>query len=340
MSELGSEERIIRTLELRETDRVPTFEWYIDKRVIESLLPGSNYEKFCYDMDIDAICIECDYENKYLDGGLIEDEWQMIKKDTGEAHTFPLDGPVRTMKDAEQYIPPDPHKPGRYTSIEKAIKEHKGKKALILHLNDVFSIPSRLMPFETFLIKLMEEPEIVKILIEKTIDINLEMAKEAAKRGVEIIYTGDDFAYNSGLIIPPAKFSEIFFPELKRVIKGYKELGLKVIKHTDGYIMPIMDMIIEAGFDCIDPIDPIAGMSLQKVKSEYGKKICIKGNVDCSETLSFKSVSEAIEETKKCLEIGMPGGGYILSSSNSIHSAVKPDNYQAMLETLKQYGKY
>lgn len=340
MRELCSEERIIRTLELRETDRVPTFEWYIDKRVIESLLPGSNYEKFCYDMDIDAICIECDYDKKILDGSLIEDEWQMIKKDTGEAHTFPLDGPVRTMKDAEQYIPPDPHKPGRYTSIEKAIKEHKGKKALILHLNDVFSIPSRLMPFETFLIKLMEEPEIVKILIEKTIDINLEMAKEAAKRGIRIIYTGDDYAYNSGLFMPPAKFREIFFPELKRVIKGYKELGLKVIKHTDGYIMPIMDMIIEAGFDCIDPIDPIAGMSLQKVKSEYGKKICIKGNVDCSETLSLKSVSETIEETKKCLEIGMPGGGYILSSSNSIHSAVKPENYQAMLETLKQYGKY
>lgn len=115
---------------------------------------------------------------------------------------------------------------------------------------------------------------------------------------------------------------------------------MKVIKHTDGYIMPIMDMIIEAGFDCIDPIDPIAGMSLQKVKSEYGKKICIKGNVDCSKTLSFKSVNETIEETKKCLEIGMPGGGYILSSSNSIHSAVKPENYKAMLETLQKYGIY
>ncbi|MCJ7666222.1 MAG: hypothetical protein MUO59_05745 [Actinobacteria bacterium] len=340
MSELGSEERIIRTLELRETDRVPTFEWYIDKKVIEALLPGSNYEKFCYVMNIDAICLECDYDKKFLDGDLIEDEWGMIKKDTGEAHTFPLDGPVRTIEDAEQYIPPDPHKPERYTSIEKAIKEHNGKKALILHLNDVFSIPSRLMPFETFLIKLMEEPEIVKVLIEKTIDINLEMAKEAVKRGIGIIYTGDDYAYNSGLIMAPAKFREIFFPELKRIINGYKELGLLVIKHTDGYIMPIMDMIIEAGFDCIDPIDPIAGMSLQKVKSEYGKKICIKGNVDCSETLSFKGVSETAEETKKCLEIGMPGGGYILSSSNSIHSAVKPENYQAMLKTLKQYGKY
>jgi uroporphyrinogen decarboxylase len=340
MKELSSEERILRTLELRETDKVPTFEWAIDKKVIEALKPGSSYEKFCYEMDIDAICVECDYENKIIEGDLIEDEWGIVKKNTGEAHTYPVNGPVKSIEDAERYIGADPHKKGRYISIEKMIEEHKGKKALILHLNDVFSIPSRLMPFETFLVKLMEEPELIKILIKKTVDANLIMAKEAVKRGIKIIYTGDDYAYNSGLIVSPEKFNEVFLPELKRVVKGYKELGLKVIKHTDGFIMSIMNLIVEAGFDCIDPIDPIAGMSLQKVKSEYGKRICIKGNVDCSETLTFKGVEETIEETKKCLEIGMDGGGYILSSSNSIHSAVKPENYQAMLETLKQFGKY
>ena len=99
-------------------------------------------------------------------------------------------------------------------------------------------------------------------------------------------------------------------------------------------------MIVDSGFDCLDPIDPIAGMDLQKVKTDYGDRITLKGNVDCSATLSFKTEKETIEETKKCLEIAMPGGGYILSSINSIHSAVKPENYTAMLDTLKKFGKY
>ena len=340
MTDLSGEERIMRTLERKEADRVPTFEWYIDKKVIEALSPGSNYEKFCYELDIDAICVDCDYDSRILDNGLIEDEWQMIKKNTAEAHSYPVDGPVRTLKDAEKYTPPDPGKPGRYSSIEKAIKEHKGKKALILHLNDVLSIPSRLMPFDDFLMKLIDDPEIIKTLIRKSVDVNLEMAKEAKARGIKIVYTGDDYAYNSGPIISPNQFREIFYPELKRVISGYKELGLLVIKHTDGYIMPIIDMIIDAGFDCLDPIDPIAGMSLKQVKSQYGEKICIKGNVDCSETLSFKDIQAVIEETKECLNIGMPGGGYILSSSNSIHSSVKPENYRALIDTVKKYGKY
>ncbi|MHB1377860.1 MAG: uroporphyrinogen decarboxylase family protein [Candidatus Humimicrobiaceae bacterium] len=340
MKELSGEERILRVLEKKETDRVPTFEWYIDKKVIEALSPGSDFEKFCYDMDIDAICVDCNFDKKILNNGLIQDEWGMIKKDTGESHPYPVDGPVRTLKDAQQYIPPDPHKQGRYDFVEKAIKEHSGKKAVILHLNDVLSIPSRLMPFNEFLMKLIDDPETIKTLVRMSVDINLEMAKEAKKRGIKIVYTGDDYAYNSGPIISPGKFRDIFFPELKRVISGYKELGLLVIKHTDGNIMSIIDMIIESGFDCIDPIDPIAGMSLKQIKSEYGDRICIKGNVDCSSTLSFKSAKETIEETKNCLDIGMPGGGYILSSSNSILSSVKPENYRAMLETLKQFGQY
>jgi len=340
MKVLSGEERMIRVLERKETDRVPSFEWYIDKKVIEAMSPGSDYEKFCYEMDLDAICVDCNFDKKFIDKGLIQDEWGMIKKDTGESHSYPVDGPVRTLKDAQLYIPPDPHKPGRYDLLEKAIKDHGGKKAVILHLNDVFSIPSRLMPFNDFLMKLIDEPEVIRTLVKMSVDINLEFAKEAKKRGVKIVYTGDDFAYNSGPIVSPGQFRDIFFPELKRVINGFKELGLLVIKHTDGDIMPIIDMIIESGFDCIDPIDPIAGMSLQQIKSEYGRKICIKGNVDCSSTLSFKSPAETIEETKKCLDIGMPGGGYILSSSNSIHSAVKPENYRAMLETLNQFGKY
>jgi uroporphyrinogen decarboxylase len=340
MKEFTGEERIIRTLELRQADRVPHFEWYIDKQVINAISAGSDYVKFCYEMGIDAICIDCDFDRKLLDNGLIQDEWGMIKKDTGESHAFPVDGPIRTLKDAEEYVPPDPFKPGRYDSVEKAVKEHSGKKALVLHLNDVFSIPSRLMPFDTFLIKVFEEPETIKALVKMSVDVNLKMAKEAAKRGIRIVYTGDDYAYNSGPVISPRQFRDIFYPELKRVATGFKELGLLIIKHTDGDIMPILDMIIDSGFNCLDPIDPIAGMDLRKIKADYGSRICLKGNVDCSTTLSFKSEEEVIEETKACLEAAMAGGGYILSSSNSIHSAVRPQNYLAMLDTLRRFGKY
>ena len=138
----------------------------------------------------------------------------------------------------------------------------------------------------------------------------------------------------------PAHFRDLFAPGLRRVISGFKELGLRVIKHTDGNLWPIIDMIVDSGIDCLDPIDPMAGMDLGEVKARYGRRIALKGNVDCSRLMSLGSPEEVAAATKEALRKGAPGGGYILSSSNSIHSTVKPENYMALMRTLKEYGGY
>jgi len=100
-------------------------------------------------------------------------------------------------------------------------------------------------------------------------------------------------------------------------------------------------MIVDSGIDCLDTtIDPIAGMDLGEVKARYGRRIALKGNVDCSHLMTLGSPEEVSAATKEALRAGAPGGGYILSSSNSIHSTVKPENYAALMRTLKEHGRY
>jgi uroporphyrinogen decarboxylase len=337
---MTSEERLLKTLQREPVDRVPTFEWLIDQKVRDAILPGATEAEFAYRMDLDALCVDLNYASVEIEPQIYRDEWGMVKKNTGQAHTFPLRGPIKTLQDLEKYVPPDPHKPERYKTLERMLAEHAGKKAVILHLNDVFSIPSRLMVFDDFLVSTAEAPQLIEGLVALSVEVNLQLAQEAVKRGVKIIYTGDDYAYNSGPMISPRQFRKLFYPGLQKVMQGYKALGLYVIKHTDGNIRSLLDMIVDAGIDCLDPIDPVAGMDLAEMKQKYGQRIALKGNVDCAQTLTFGSVAETIAETKNCLRVAAPGGGYILSSSNSIHSAVKPENYLAMLDTLKQYGAY
>jgi uroporphyrinogen decarboxylase len=123
-------------------------------------------------------------------------------------------------------------------------------------------------------------------------------------------------------------------------MQGYRELGLRVIKHTDGMIWPLLEMIVDSGIDCLDPIDPVAGMDLAEVKAKYGKRIALKGNVDCAHLMTLGTPEQVAAATREALRIGAPGGGFILSSSNSIHSSVKPENYMAMLATLREHGRY
>ena len=108
--------------------------------------------------------------------------------------------------------------------VEKILRENSSKKAIILHLNDVVSIPRNLMGYQTFLINVMGNPKLIQELVELSVDINLELAKEAVRKGVKIVYTGDDFAYTKGLLIPLNIFKKIFYPGFIKVIKGFFRL--------------------------------------------------------------------------------------------------------------------
>lgn len=337
---MNSEERLIKALRHEETDRIPIFEWLVDPRVIDTLHPGMTSDEFINIMGLDAICASLDYEQKEIKSGLFQDEWGTIKQLYVKEQAYPITGPIKTIRDLNKYMPPDPHSNGRYKTLDEKLLKNKGNKAVILHLNDVLTIPLRLMGFQELLIAFWEAPMLVKGLVELSVEINLELAKMAVKRGVKIVYTGDDYAYNNGPLVSTENFREFLYPSLCKVMKGFKDLGLLVIKHSSGNIMPIVDMIVDSGIDCLDAIDPSAKMDLEFMKNKYGKRIALKGNVDCSKTLAFGTKEQVIEETKKCISIGGPQGGYILSSSHSIHLAVKPENFAAMLETHKKFGNY
>jgi len=338
---MTGEQRVLRVLDRREPDRVPHFEWAIDRTVREALAPGSGtLNGFAERMGLDAVLVDPDFRREAAGPGRWRSEWGYVLQDSAEEHGIEVESPIHGTEDFERYTPPDPHARGRYASIEKALAQYGGRFAVIVHLNDVFSLPRYLLGYESLLMAIAAEPGLVKALVELSVDLNLQMAKEVASRGAKIVYTGDDFAGDAGPLMSPEHFRELFYPGLCRVIGGFKALGLKVIKHTDGMIWPLMDMILDSGIDCLDPIDPVAGMDLAEVKSKLGSRVALKGNVDCAHLMTLGSAEDVAQATREALRIGMPGGGFILSSSNSIHSAVKPQNYLAMLETLKECGRY
>ncbi len=337
---MNSEQRVINSLKRMEVDRIPTFEWSIDKKVINGIMKGASEEEFIYKMGIDAFVIEIDYNKQEIEPGVFRDEWGKIERSTGEAHTISSKGCIKTMDDFKKYSPPDPYAAHRYQTIEDMVLKHKDKKALIVRLNDVFSIPRNLLGYEDLFINIASNPKLIEGLIEMSIEYNTILAQEIVKRGVKIIFTGDDYAYDKGLLISPKSFEELFYPGFKKIIKNFKDLGLLVIKHTDGDIWKIIDQLVDSGIDCIDPIDPSGGMQILEVKKKFADRVALKGNVDCAYTLSFGSVDEVVAEAKKCIKDGGPGYGYIFSSSNTIHSSVKPENYMAMLDTLMEFGSY
>ena len=124
------------------------------------------------------------------------------------------------------------------------------------------------------------------------------------------------------------------------MVAAIHDEGARVVKHTDGNIWPIIADIVSTGIDGLNPLEPVAGMDLGRVKTEYGARVCLIGNIDCGELLSHGSPEEVEQAVRAALAAGMPGGRYMLSSSNSIHASVRPENYHAMVMAGKRWGRY
>jgi uroporphyrinogen decarboxylase len=251
-----------------------------------------------------------------------------------------MDGPIVDEEDLDSYTPPDPEDSLRFRSLRRLIQRFKGARLIGMHLHDAFSYPSYLRGMDRLLMDLIQKPGLVHRLVHIGVEHTVALMNEASRLGAELFVFGDDYAGTKGPLMSPAHFEEFFLPGLKRVVATAKELGAYVIKHTDGNITPLLDMIVGTGIDGLHPLDPGAGMNIADVKSHYRGRICVIGNIDTGMVLSESAPGNVEEEVRRTILAAAPGGGYMISSANSIHARVKPENYRAMLEAAHRYGNY
>ena len=138
----------------------------------------------------------------------------------------------------------------------------------------------------------------------------------------------------------PRHWREFIFPCLKRVADEFHRRGAFLMVHCDGDIRLLMDMIIEAGVDILQPLQPDAGMDIVEVAQKWGDKICLVGNIDVSHLLPFGTPQEVEKSVKRAISAAAPGGGYMLGSGHMINDACKPENFLSMINAGKKYGKY
>ena len=187
---------------------------------------------------------------------------------------------------------------------------------------------------------LMVNPEFAHRVLKMANDVTCARVEIAIDEGADAIVIADDWAYNSGPFMSVEHFQEFVLPYFKKMVQTCKDSGAYALKHCDGNMWPVLDMTVEAGIDAINPIEPVAGMDIGEVKEKYGSRVCIMGNIDCGNLLGRAPVDEVVRTVKETLRKAAPGGGYVLMSSNSIHSTVRPENLKAMWDTTREFGQY
>jgi uroporphyrinogen decarboxylase len=235
---------------------------------------------------------------------------------------------------------PNPHTEEEIFRLVDLIREKSGDKyCLLLHGDATYSIPDG-NHMEEFSYRLADDPDGVKARAEQMVQRALGFGERmAAHGGLDGWALCADYCLNTGPFLSPGQFSEYIAPYLATLIRGYRDQGFYTIKHTDGNIMPILDQLMQAEPHALHSIDPQAGVDIAEVKRLYGDRVCLIGNVSCA-ALDTGTDEECIASTRYALQHGMPGGGYIFSTSNCIYTGMRLQRYEDMLAIWRAEGNY
>jgi uroporphyrinogen-III decarboxylase len=192
-----------------------------------------------------------------------------------------------------------------------------------------------------FLVDIAQDPSLARALAER-------VGAHIAAVGVEEIRrwslqeTGiwiyDDMAYNDAPLFSPKAFETIFLPTYRRMIRAYREAGARyVFLHSDGNVMPFLDMLVDAGIDGLHPLERRAGMDPFALRKRY-PRLVLAGGLCNTDVLLNGPVEKIKDQTRRLIDLGRDGG--VIVGTHSISPEVPVEHYLAYDEACRQYGDF
>ncbi len=341
-------ERYLKTLHCEEPDRVPQGDWHVDQRPKEAFMGRpiktlKDQVDFWYTAGFDYMTASSGILEPVRAPEGMTTKGEGVHTEYGDkvsrewAHTH--EGVLTSWEKFETYKWPtvDDLDLSKWDVFDKILP--KGMKAILL-LGKIYTPAWMYMGAETFFNALETDEELAGAIINKIGDIQFQTFLRVTEHPcVGAVLNPDDIAFNTGLLVHPKYLRKYLFPWYKKMGKICREKRIGFIFHSDGDCTEVMEDLIDCGFHAFNPIQPNA-MNIVEVKKKWGKKLCLIGNINLDSTLTLGTPEDVRAEVYERIRTIGPGGGYMVSSSNSITDYVPPENMKALLDATYEFGRY
>lgn len=189
--------------------------------------------------------------------------------------------------------------------------------------------------FEDFCLDLIEDGGVVDRFMDRITDYYSELIEKMCNLDIDYVWAADDIAFKTATFFSPDSYRLHLLPYTMKVAKKITKPWLY---HSDGNLYPILNDLLSQGMNAIHPLEP-GSMDFEKLRDDFGNRVTFVGGLSLN-NLEAGTPEATSEETKMLLGIFKGKSNYMLSSCNTITPYVKPENYKAMLETLKKYGDF
>jgi uroporphyrinogen decarboxylase len=281
------------------------------------------------------------------------DIWGVVRAWTGEYWDI-VYNPLKnsTIDDLDRYPWPDPEKWIQYEMLQyyqeqaRWLWENTEYVIVAEHpVYGIFELACWMCGFDDFLWRLAGDKEYVHKLFKILLELQKKFIApyyQAIGQFIHMTTSGDDFGTQTGPFLSPKLFRELVSPYFSERIDFTRGFTPGYFwHHTCGSVYSLIPELIEVGVDILNPIQPGAFMmEPDRLKSDFGKRLCFHGGFDTQHVLPFGSQDEVRGEVEKMMNVLKVDGGYIFSAAHNIQEDVPPENVIELFRAARAYGQY
>ncbi len=348
---MNSKERVKIALMRKIPDRVPVFASFVPE------VSAALFEHFGiyneHDMEValgnDMLMSGAGIGNSYYGKGeeYICDwgcKWRYFENESGRYTTI-VEHPLENDEDGElllKYQIPNPENDEIYKPMKELMHKYGDSHFICGAITcSIFEAAWYLRGIDNMLMDMAGNEEYANDLFDKVMEFPLKAGIRYIKEGVDMLWLGDDVGMQNSMLMSPEMWRKYLKPRMKKLIFEFKKQNPNIIiaYHSCGYIIPIIEELIEIGLDVLNPIQPLA-MDPAMVKDKFGDRLSFWGSICIQKTLPKGSRQDIFDEVKLRMDTIGKGGGLLIGPAHNVQADTSIENILSLFDAVKKYGNY
>ncbi len=320
---------------------------YLSARALLAYVEDAVIDRFDIDllpliMKSSGVAPELDENMAYVDN------WGVERRAPQSGGHYLVSGPplanLNSIADLNAHSWPEPRTDYSELTEQARHLRETTDKALVLNLEVGFLHQSQFMRgFDQWLMDLAADPAFAEAYMDRILEIWLAEAVgmvEATRGLADIVIYADDIAFQNGPMVSANMYRKFFKPRQKQVFDMMAASGMKVLYHTCGSILTLLDDLVDMGVEAINPVQVSAkGMDdTVELKKRWGQNLTFWGGIDTHKVMPRGTRDEVRSEVWRRLDDLNQDGGYVLATVHDIQAEVPADNIIAMFDAADEWS--
>lgn len=247
---------------------------------------------------------------------------------------LPMDYPVRSMDDWRRikhwYLFSEARLADGW---EQTAQGHLAAgRVLTVSIPGGFDEPRQLMGEEALCLAYYDQPELIHDMLETIGAMAFQVLERVSRTvPVDMLTVHEDMAGKTGPLIGPAQVTAFIAPYYRKVWDLLAARGARLFdQDSDGDMRRIIPAFLDAGVNCMHPIEPASAMDIVALRAEYGSRLAFYGGID--KHVLRGSREEIVAELEYKIPPLVASGGCVLGLDHRIPNGTPLENYRFYIQ--------